>query len=159
MWKNHYDIIIKKASRKDISLILQFRKFLFEESGFSDDFYIGNIKKETIHFYLQQYSKDKMQHFIAYNSEGKAVCVVGSLIKNDFPYLLFKPGFYGWIVDVYTLPEFRKRGLASRLLNLNVQWIKSKGANEIQLLAFSKEAIRIYRDAGFEDVNVMKLKI
>ncbi|MCH3963676.1 MAG: GNAT family N-acetyltransferase [Clostridium sp.] len=153
------EIVIKKAAQKDIPLIFQLRELLFKESGFKDDFYIENVKEKTIDFYKNQYNENKMQHFIGYNSEGKVIGVAGSLIKNDFPYFLFKPGFYGWIVDVYTLPKFRKNGMASRLLDLNIQWIKSRGACEIQLLAFSKEAIKVYRDFGFKDVNVMKLNL
>lgn len=99
-YKDYYDITIKKASEKDISLIFQFRESLFRETGFSDDFYIENVKEETIKFYKKQYSEDKMQHFIVYNSEKKPIGVAGSLLKNDFPYFLFKPGFYGLIVDV-----------------------------------------------------------
>ncbi|AND84872.1 GNAT family N-acetyltransferase [Clostridium tyrobutyricum] len=159
MHKENCDMEIKKASEKDISLILQFRDSLFRETGFSDNFYIEDFKEETMKFYKKQYNLDKMQHFIVYNSEREPIGVAGSLLKDDFPYFLFKPGFYGWIVDVYILPKFRKRGLASKLLDLNIKWIKSKGASAIQLLAFSEEAIRIYKHAGFENVDIMKLEI
>lgn len=151
--------IIKPTKEKDISIILKFREALFEESGYSDDSFISNAKNQLKTFYEEKYKLNRMQHFISYNSSGEPVAVVGALLKEDFPYFLFKPGSYGWIIDAYTKPEYRKRGVASKLLDANIQWLKEKGINNVKLLAFSEEAIRIYRNAGFNDVNVMELQI
>lgn len=151
--------IIKPAKEKDIPIILKFREALFEESGYSDDSFVNDSKNHLKTFYEEKYRLNKMQHFIAYNSKGEPAAVVGSLLKEDFPYFLFKPGFYGWIIDAYTEPEYRKRGIASKLLEDNVQWLKEKGVSNIKLIAFSEEAIKIYKKAGFSDVNVMELQL
>lgn len=153
------EFIIKLAKEKDISSILKFREALFEEAGYSDDSFISNAKNQLRIFYEEKYKLNKMQHFISYNSSGEPVAVVGSLLKEDFPYFLFKPGFYGCIIDAYTRPEYRKIGIASKLLHANIQWLKEKNVNNVKLLAFSEEAIRIYRNAGFKDVNVMELQL
>ena len=140
---------IKAGSSKDIPQILYFRKLLFQEMGVADNLLIDNVGETLLDLYTQEFKADRIRHFIAYDNNDTPVAVVGGLLKNDFPYYLFKPGFYGWIIDVYTVPEQRGQGLAGKLLELTTEWIKTKGAQEMKLIAAGKDARRLYERHGF----------
>lgn len=150
---------IKISDHEDIPTIIKFREFLFSESDGERHTFIKDSKEKLEKFYNQEYEAKKMTHFIAFNEKQEPIAVVGALIKNDFPYFTYEPGFYGWIVDVYTKPEYRGKGLAGKLLELNIQWLKSKGVKEVKLLTFSKEATKIYERFGFKNTNQMNLKL
>lgn len=150
---------IKVASKEDIPVILKFREALFNESHGEEHDFVKNSNEKLVDFYNQEYEAKTMTHFIAFNDADEPVAVLGALIKNDFPYFTYEPGFYGWIVDAYTRPEYRGKGLASKLLEANIQWLKAKGVKDVKLLAFSKEAIRVYKKFGFKDTNQMSVQL
>lgn len=149
------NITYRISNEEDITTILEFRELIFKESGVPDSFYIQNMREKLRKFYFQEYEADRMRHFIALNNNNEPIAVIGSLIKNDFPYFLFDPGFYGWIIDVYTLPSYRGKGIATHLLELNHQWLGNKGVRDIKLLAFSAEAKRVYEKVGYKVTNIM----
>ena len=78
------------------------------------------------------------------------MAIAGALIKNDFPYYLFKPGFYGWIIDVYTEPDYRGRKLATKLIDLTQEWLKKKGVKEAKLIASGSEARKLYEKLDYK---------
>jgi len=55
-----------------------------------------------------------------------------------------------WIGMVLTLPEFRGRGLASRLMTRSIEFLESRGVIEVKLDA-TNLGIEIYRRFGFID--------
>ena len=61
------------------------------------------------------------------------------------------------ILNVYTEPEFRKRGIARQIMLAILAWVKEHGLNAVNLHA-SDEGRRLYEKLGFEATNEMRLK-
>jgi GNAT superfamily N-acetyltransferase len=61
------------------------------------------------------------------------------------------------ILNVYTEPEFRKRGIARRIMLTILDWVKEKGFRAVNLHA-SPEGRRLYEQLGFEATNEMRLR-
>jgi GNAT superfamily N-acetyltransferase len=62
------------------------------------------------------------------------------------------------ILNVYTEPEFRKRGIARQIMLTILAWIKQQGLRAVNLHA-SKEGRPLYEKLGFEATNEMRLKL
>ena len=139
---------IKRATEKDVPLAIAFRKKLFNEMGVPDEAFIDGLDEKLNELYTDAYRKDEIIHFIAYDGT-QPVAVAGALIKNDFPYLLFKPGNYGWIIDVYTDPFHRRRQLAAKLVERTHEWLIEKGVQEAKLISAGAEARRLYERLGY----------
>ncbi|MBN7773977.1 GNAT family N-acetyltransferase [Clostridium aminobutyricum] len=150
---------IRIGTVNDIQLILQFRRSMFEEIGVEESLFIENVQEILLDLYMKELKADRIRHFIAYDVNDRPIAVMGSLMKTDFPYYLFKPGFYGWIIDAYTVKEYRGQGLATKLLELNSEWLKEKGAQEIKLIASGNEARRVYEKFGFKATWEMSLNL
>lgn len=150
---------IRAGTEQDIPLILAFRKRLFQETGVTADALLPDVDTILNDLYHKEYSAGTMRHYIAYTEENVPAAVAGGLIKTDFPYHLFHPGYYGWIVDVYTLPEYRGRKLATKLLEHTNQWLKEKGVYEAKLIAAGSEARRLYERIGFRPTWEMSLNL
>ena len=58
------------------------------------------------------------------------------------------------LFDVMTAKDFRRRGLAHRLLGALLAWGRQEGATEawLAVVATNEPAVRLYRSLGFQDV-------
>ncbi len=150
---------VRAATADDIDLVIDFRKRMFAEMGISDDSFIENSWDVVRTQYLEDLKQDRLRHYIAYTSDNLPAASAGTLLKSDFPYYLFKPGFYGWILDVYTLPEYRGHGLADRLMQHNHQWIIDKGGLEAKLIASGAGARKLYEREGYQSTWDLSLSL
>jgi GNAT superfamily N-acetyltransferase len=62
------------------------------------------------------------------------------------------------IINVYTEPQFRRQGLARRLMLLMIQWLKGQGFSSVSLHA-SAEGRGLYETLGFQPTNEMRLPL
>ncbi|MFA5313296.1 MAG: GNAT family N-acetyltransferase [Methanomassiliicoccales archaeon] len=58
----------------------------------------------------------------------------------------------GWVLEIYVLPEFRRRGIAAKLLERAEEWTKEQNARSLWLNAGGNNdpAIALYKRSGFE---------
>jgi GNAT superfamily N-acetyltransferase len=147
------------AKKQDIPLALNFRKILFDEMGVPENSLIDDCYEVLLNLYQEEFTRGRIQHFIAYNGEQEPVAITGALLKTDFPYYLFKPGYYGWIIDVYTVPQYRGRRLSSQLLQLTHQWLITKGVQEAKLIAVGSHAQRLYERLGYRATWEMSINL
>ena len=78
-------------------------------------------------------------------------CVPGRRVRRI-------PGFGGpSLLNVYTEPEFRQRGIARRIMGTILAWLKEQGFPSASLHA-SDEGRPLYEDLGFEATNEMRLR-
>jgi len=64
----------------------------------------------------------------------------------------------GWIQNVYTEPDFRRLGLARRLMETVVEWCRAEGFASVSLHA-SVFGRPLYESMGFEQTNEMRLRL
>lgn len=62
------------------------------------------------------------------------------------------------ILNVYTEPEYRRRGIARHLMETMITWCKQEGLARINLHA-SEDGRPLYESLGFEPSNEMRLKL
>jgi GNAT superfamily N-acetyltransferase len=60
--------------------------------------------------------------------------------------------------NVHTLPEFRRRGFARRLVETAVAWCREEGFSRVTLNA-SAAGRPLYENLGFRPTNQMSLKL
>ncbi|MDR1148613.1 MAG: GNAT family N-acetyltransferase [Spirochaetaceae bacterium] len=138
---------IRQGSIGDVELAVAFRWLMFGGSGKEEA--VEHIRREVTERYRTEYQNDGIIHFFAINTENEPVASAGAIIKSDFPYCFFKPGYYGWIIDVYTRPEYRGNGIARALIDKTHQWLKAKGAIEARLIAVGKKPQELYEKIGY----------
>lgn len=95
----------------------------------------------------QEILEDPGQHYLVVEVDGKLVSscvmvVIKNLTRSATPYAI--------IESVVTHPDYRKRGIGTRLLKRAQEIAKEKGCYKIMLLTGRKEAIPFYENAGFE---------
>ena len=63
----------------------------------------------------------------------------------------FITGKTGIVLNVYTKPEYRKKGYAKKIMNMMLEDAKAENVSIIELKA-TEDGYSLYRSVGFEDV-------
>ncbi len=62
----------------------------------------------------------------------------------------------GYLEPVGTVPEFRRKGLATVLINKALQMIKNKGAEVVYVSSGCEAVAKLYRSAGFRNEKILE---
>lgn len=129
---------------------------LFKELGEIDENAgISELEAATKRYYQSHINKDLFSWGIF---QGGELVSVGSLcLFNRIPYGGNLNGAEGYVLNIYTSPQFRKRGFANRILNKIAEYA---GENNIKRLFMnsSEQGKNLYSRLGFtEKGNEMEL--
>ncbi len=144
---------IIRAEGKDISIIVDMKMAMFKDVG-SIELLQDNVQENIKNVYASLYEEDKLCHFIAYEGS-RAVACGGAVIKEDVPFCFFKTPYYGYVIDVYCVPEKRGNGYASQIMKSVLQWLEEKKVHCVKLKP-SEAGRRLYEKLGFYDSGEME---
>jgi GNAT superfamily N-acetyltransferase len=132
---------------------------MFRDMGHQNEAILDAIVRTSRPFIRQCLTDKSYLGWFAVASGGRVAAGVGLLLSpwvasprdpNEArrPYLL----------NVYSYPEFRKRGLARSLTKKSIDWCREHGFRTLWLHA-SEHGRPVYESLGFEPTNEMKLMI
>jgi GNAT superfamily N-acetyltransferase len=157
-----FEVEIRKAAPADIPEILRQRRRMYEDMHYSD----AHLLDEMIHLsstYLDHAFRDESFHaWLACVTESnqKAMPVAGGAVIIS-PWLAHPYDLEcrrATILNVYTDPEFRRRGIARQLMQTMIAWCKGQGLARITLHA-SDDGRHLYESLGFEESNEMRITL
>ena len=147
---------IRKAKINDLDIVVEMKMAMFKEIG-SVIMLQDNAESKIYEKYKELYVQDKCCHYLAYEN-GKAVACGGAVIKEDVPFCFFKTPMYGYVIDVYCVPENRRKGYASLIMKELIKWLKDKGVHTVRLKP-SAVGRQMYEKLGFGDSGEMEMWI
>ncbi len=133
--------MIRLANLNDIDILCKYRVSLEKETGINEDFeylfqmmknyYVGHLNKDC---YVYVYELDKK--IIA------CACLILSIKNNKLN---------GFLCNVYTLKEYRNKGIQTSLLKYCLENSRKLNVNNITLTVNpnNKKAINLYGKLGF----------
>jgi len=142
------DITYHKASLNDMQTLIDFRvDFLLEITGNQSNESISNLKKELETYYLRELNKS----YIVYLAKsGDAIVGIGGMTLRQHPGNFKNPtGKIGYILNMYTLPAYRRKGICSNILELLIKEGTEAGISSFELHA-TKEGEFVYQKYGFK---------
>ncbi len=151
------EIRIREAATDDIPHIMQHRRDMFWEMGNHDEEAHREMLVHTEAFLRSSIPLGTYRGWLAEARE-RVIAGVGIAIL-PWPGSPDDPApRRGWIINVYTDPEFRRQGLARRLMNALVDWCRESGFANVSLHA-SVFGRPLYEDMGFRQTNEMRLRL
>ena len=147
---------IKKAEIKDLNIVVQMKLEMFTEVG-SIALLQDNAEEAIYETYKELYQAGKGCHYLMYEKDRVIACG-GAVIKEDVPFCFFKTPMYGYIIDVYCIPEKRRNGCASKIMEELITWLRNNGVHNIKLKP-SAAGRHLYDKLGFRDSGEMELWI
>ena len=152
-------IIYRRATLSDVPALVEYRvKFLNELYDHAEDH-----ATKTIREHLQRYFTRAIPSgdFIAWIAEmsGKIVATTGMVIwEKPATYDGAETGRLAYLLNFYTIPEARRKGIASKLLKELIKEARLLGIKYLHLHA-SKDGEPIYRKAGFTETHFPELEL
>ncbi len=139
----------RKADREDIHILARMRvSMLCEETALTEEY------KEELRNNSKQYMirglKDSSFMALVAESDGKIVAMSGLTLYILPPNDWCPNGKTAYIGNLFTLPDYRRQGIAAKLFSLMVEEAKNLGCERIQLHATDRGR-PIYEKYGFED--------
>ena len=144
-------MIIKKVScieeakecDKLLTLLIQDEKKYNENT--KDDYKLDN-------WYPNLIDKDNNQLFIAvYNNEIVGYAYVKIITTSDSPEIYTEASISG----IYVKENYRRQGIATKLINEAKKWCINKGVSYLKLnvLEGNRTALNLYKKLGFNDFS------
>jgi GNAT superfamily N-acetyltransferase len=152
-------ILIRTAKIKDLSELVAMCFELEKYEGKIDSYYkVGkNYKKHFFDFFKKSLYSKNMISLVA-ETEGKLIGFGCAQINYRPAYNIGKVGF---ISKLYVNKDFRRQGVAGKILKVICQWCKRNKVYNIELnvLVNNGVACKAWDKHGFKDLLLRKRKI
>lgn len=153
------DITIRMATADDAPVVAHHRRAMFFDMGHTDPAALEAMTASFLPYISRSLVDETYRGWLAQTSEG---CIVagGGLIVHEWPSRPIAPAQprRAYILNVYTEPDYRGRGLARRIMTEIVAWCRAQGFNSVSLHA-SAFGRSLYESMGFEQTNEMRLML
>ena len=150
------EITYHRATLEDVDTLVEYRlQFLRERSGVSRNASNDALRKELREYFLKAMAQGTFVAWLA-KHEGKVIATSGMVIWKIPPNNSIKNGRLGYILNMYTTPEFRRQGIGTVLLEKMIEEAKFMGLSRVHLHA-SKLGEGVYRKRGFSEPSDIEL--
>lgn len=151
------DFTVREAGAEDHPIILHHRRSMFRDMGEGTVEELDRMVEVASPWLTRAMEDGLYRHWLAIDESGR-VAGGGGVLLSPWPANPHDPCTErAVILNVYTEPEFRRRGVARRVMTAILAWIKAYGLRGVNLHA-SPEGRTLYEKLGFEATNEMRLK-
>ena len=151
------EITIRVATVGDAMTILHHRRSMFRDMGEGTADELDRMAAMTEPWLEQALSDNSYRGWLAEEDSGRVVGG-GGVLLCPWPASPKDPWLRRAIIlNVYTEPEFRRRGIARRIMVTILGWLKEQGFRSVSLHA-SDEGRHLYQELGFKATNEMRLR-
>lgn len=143
------NILFGEASKDDIEQLIRLRiAYMIDDFGGVSDHEKECMEKQLSDYFDRKLG-DELVAFVA--KDGERIVSVAYLHIIEMPAnSILLNGLYGEVLSVYTEPEYRGKGLCTKLIQNLVDYGKKRGLGRVDLSA-TKEGYPIYAKVGFVD--------
>ncbi len=146
---------LRKGNLNDMDKLIEFRvEFLKEIQNSPSDMEIEIFRKSLKDFLLD---KMKSNEFIAWlvESDKKIIATCGLSFLQKPPHFINITGKFAYIMNMYTKPKWRRKGIGSALLEKLIEEIKEKEIKSVVLHA-TPYGKPLYEKFGFRENDADK---
>lgn len=153
------EVAIRAATAADAGVIGRHRAAMFRDMGMvPDDAAFAALADATAGYLAQAIPDGGYAGWLALAADGAVVAGAGAHVRPIIP----RPGLGGVVltapqallVNVYTEPAWRRRGIAERLVRAALAWADDRGLSGVVLHA-SDAGRALYARLGFRPTNEM----
>jgi GNAT superfamily N-acetyltransferase len=150
-------ITIREATLSESAIILHHRRSMFRDMGEGNAEELDRMVDVAGPWLARALADGSYRHWLALDGKGR-VAGGGGVLVCPWPANPKDPCTQrAVILNVYTEPEFRKRGIARQIMLAIMERLKENGFRAVNLHA-SPEGRHLYEKLGFEATNEMRLK-
>jgi GNAT superfamily N-acetyltransferase len=151
------EITIREATLNEAAIILHHRRSMFRDMGEGSVEELDRMVEIATPWLARALAEGSYRHWLALDASGR-IAGGGGVLVSPWPANPRDPcSKRAVILNVYTEPEFRRRGIARQIMLTILAWAKGHGFRSVNLHA-SDEGRQLYEKLGFAATNEMRLK-
>jgi GNAT superfamily N-acetyltransferase len=151
------DIRIREALPSETAIILHHRRSMFRDMGEGTAAELDRMVEVAGPWLARALADGSYRHWLALDASGSVAGGGGVLLCPWLANPKDPCTERAVILNVYTELEFRKRGIARKIMLTILDWIRKRGLHGVNLHA-SPEGRSLYEKLGFEATNEMRLR-
>lgn len=138
-------IVFRKLIQDDLDIFIEMRIYQLQEEGVELNL---DLKPQLYRYYIKHLEDGTFISWLAIDDR-KIVGTSGMSFVEKPPYYSNPYGKIGLLSSMYTLNEYRRKGIAKELLDRVVNEAKDYGCGAVQITA-SDMGVLLYKDYGFK---------
>ena len=150
-------VAIRRATMADIEVLIDHRLAMFHDMGFTDDRVLAEVRTASREYFEAALPDGSYVAWLA-EAGGEVVAGAGILVASWPGGPWDGQSRRAWILNVYTAPQWRRRGLARRVMESVLAWCRAERFRIVSLHA-SAEGRMLYTAMGFKPTNEMRLTL
>jgi GNAT superfamily N-acetyltransferase len=151
------DVQIRQATLADLPEILRHRRGMYEDMGYSDANALSSMLSTSEPYLTTALADGTFRGWLAV--VGDRAIAGGAILINPWPSHPYDLECRrATILNVYVDPDFRRKGIARRLMQTMIDWCQEEAFAAVYLHA-SNEGRPLYEGLGFEPTTEMRLKL
>jgi len=155
-WVDTYDI--RPAIPQDFETVLHHRRRMFEDMGFTDPPALEAMLASATPLLRRGLTDGTYRGWLVETPEEGIVAGGGVIILEFQSHPMDPVPRRAWVVNMFTEPGHRRRGLARRLMQAMLAWCRAEGMRFVYLHT-SDEGRPLYEGIGFEATNEMRIAL
>jgi GNAT superfamily N-acetyltransferase len=150
------EITIREATAQDAAVILRHRRSMFEDMGEGTEEELNRMAEATGPWLERALEGGWYRHWLALDEAG-SIAGGGGVLLSPWPANPRDASTERAIIlNVYTEPQFRRRGIARQVMLVILGWVSQRGLRAANLHA-SDAGRPLYEKLGFKSTNEMRL--
>jgi len=150
-------ITIREGTVADIPEIARHRRRMCEDMNYTDDHALSTMVSLTADYLKKAIPEGSFRSWLACD-DGRIVAG-GAVVISPWPSHAYDLDCRrAMILNVYTEPEYRRRGIARQIMEAIIAWCQQQGFARVSLHA-SEHGRPLYESLGFVDSNEMRLNL
>lgn len=146
------DLIYKRATLEDINTLVETRiEVLRAANKLCADTDMGEVERQSYLYYQKALSDGSHIAYLVFDESG-CIGTGGVSFFQVMPTYHNPSGKKAYIMNMYTNPKYRRKGIAYKTLDMLIKEIKSKGISSISLEAMDMGR-PLYEKYGFVKMN------
>ncbi|HEY1239859.1 MAG TPA: GNAT family N-acetyltransferase [Bryobacteraceae bacterium] len=137
---------------------MKHRRAMFFDMGRRDEAWLDEVAGSFLPWVRQRLETGEYQAWFALAPDGTVAAGAGLWFLDWFPHRLDRGSLRGYLLNVYTEPEYRRRGLARRLVAITLDCCRERGIT-IATLHASDDGRPLYESLGFTATNEMRVEL
>lgn len=149
---------LRCATTADLETLVAHRRAMFHDMGYNDDVALDSMSAK-FRVWVQEHMKSgDYRAWLVTAPDGSIAAGAGLWLMDWPPHMIGQGARRGNILNMYTSDNFRRRGLARRLIEAVLLWCRENQIDTIILHA-SSDGRSLYESIGFTPTNEMRLRL
>jgi GNAT superfamily N-acetyltransferase len=149
---------VRSGTLDDVETIVVHRRAMFHEMGYRDQDALDKMCDAFRPWLAQKIQRGEYLAWFATDGDGTVAAGLGLWLMDWPPHMIGPGSCRGNILNVYTRPENRRRGLARQLMDAALGWCLLSKVHTV-ILHSSDDGRRLYESMGFQPTNEMRIML